>query len=219
MKTSTPSITMPSCVGASQIASAREYFQSYHDVVEQLPYPAIDELVQQLLRCYERQSAVFLFGNGGSAALASHFACDLAKGTVINGDTLRFRAIALTDNIPLITAWANDSSYEAVFAEQLQNFIRPQDVAFAISGSGSSPNILSGLRTARAAGGITMGLTATQGVKMRALCDYCVMVPSHNMQVIEDFHLSVAHALFTVIRCRITETMKSRTLVQASASD
>jgi D-sedoheptulose 7-phosphate isomerase len=208
----------PSCTGFSQIASARDYFKVYQDIVGQLPYSAIDEIVDELLRCYERGAAIFLFGNGGSASLASHFACDLGKGTVLDGDSrLRFRVIALTDNVSLITAWANDSSYETIFAEQLQNLIRPGDVAFGFSGSGSSPNVLRGLEAARTAGGITMGLTGAQGTKMAALCDYCVVVPSSNMQVIEDFHLGVAHAVFTVVRCRIAENLQAPALAKANA--
>ena len=220
MKTSSTVTAAPACTGFSQIASARQYFQIYQDIVAQLPYSAIDEMVEKLLRGYEQGAAIFLFGNGGSASLASHFACDLGKGTVLDGESqLRFRVIALTDNVSLITAWANDSSYETIFAEQLQNLIRPGDVAFAISGSGCSANVLAGLQAARTAGGITMGLTGAQGAKMRALCDYCVVVPSSNMQIIEDFHLGVAHAVFTVIRCRIAETMQSRGRAKASASD
>ena len=219
----TPSVVSavpPSCASLPQIGSARQYFQMYQDIVDRLPYSAIDQIIVELLRCYERGTNIFLFGNGGSASLASHFACDLGKGTVIDEDPQRrFRVVALTDNVSLITAWANDSSYERIFAEQLQNLIRPGDVAFAISGSGSSANVLAGLQAARIAGGITMGLTGAQGAKMKGLCDYCVVVPSSNMQIIEDFHLGVAHAVFTVIRWRIVESLQSRTLAKASASD
>lgn len=204
----------------SQLASARQYFQIYQDVVSLLPYSEIDEIVEELLRRYDQGATVFLFGNGGSASLASHFACDLGKGTVTEGEAdSRFRVIALTDNMSLITAWANDSSYERIFAEQLQNLVRAGDVAFAISGSGSSPNVLAGLRAARTLGAVTMGLTGEQGAKMKALCDYCVVVPSSNMQIIEDFHLGVAHAVFTVIRGRLAKKMQPRHLAKASASD
>src|SRR5215472_18480910 len=98
----------------------------------------MDRLTDVLLRAYEQQRTVFIFGNGGSAALASHFACDLGKGTV-NGSSRRFRVMALTDNVPLITAWANDSNFEDIFAEQLASFAGPGDVALAISASGNSP--------------------------------------------------------------------------------
>lgn len=222
MKISSPAAVAaaPSCTGSTQITSTRQYFQILQSLVDQLPYSAIDAIVSELLRRYEQGRTIFLFGNGGSAALASHFACDLGKGTVISGSSqMRLRVVALTDNIPLITAWANDSSYEAIFAEQLQNLISAGDVAFAISGSGNSPNVLAGLKVARTAGAVTMGLTGYQGGKMKALCDYCVIVPSDNMQIIEDFHLGVAHAVFTVMRQRISEAACSQLFVKATASD
>jgi D-sedoheptulose 7-phosphate isomerase len=208
-----------SCEGP-EIRSARQYFDLYKNVIDSLPFAVIDELVGELLRCYDEGRTLFLFGNGGSAALASHLACDLGKGTVPEGASrTRFRVIALTDNMPLITAWANDSSYEIIFSEQLQNLVRPGDVAFAISGSGSSPNVLAGLLAAKSAGAKTMGLTGSAGAKMMALCKLCVVIPSENMQIIEDFHLGVAHAAFTVIRQRIAEAVHARALAKATAFD
>jgi D-sedoheptulose 7-phosphate isomerase len=220
VKTSSSKVVVaPQLSAMSTITSARDYFQIHQDVFAQLPYSAIDEVAEELLNRYQQGRGIYLFGNGGSAALASHFACDLAKGTLVDGNPRRrFRVVALTDNIPLITAWANDSSYEEIFAGQLQNLVSPGDVAFAISGSGNSPNVLAGLEAARAAGGITMGLTGFQGGKMRALCDYCVVVPSNNMQIIEDFHLGIAHAVFTVVRHRISEGACSY-VAKATASD
>jgi D-sedoheptulose 7-phosphate isomerase len=210
-----------SCERQSSFTTAHEYFQMYKDVVAQLPYSSVDEIINELLVRYEQGRAVFLFGNGGSASLASHMACDLGKGTIVNGNSqARFRVMALTDNIPLMTAWANDASYERIFAEQLQNLIYPGDVAFAISASGNSPNVLAALQLARSVGAITMGLAGFQGGKMKGLCDYCVIVPSSNMQIIEDFHLSVAHAIFSVIRDRIFEgTDSSRVFAKATSSD
>jgi D-sedoheptulose 7-phosphate isomerase len=165
-----------------------------------------------LLRAYEEGRRIFLFGNGGSASLASHFACDLGKGTVIHGDHgKRFQAIALTDNLALLTAWANDSSYDDVFAEQLRNLIQPGDVAFAISGSGNSPNVLLALQVAREFGALNIGLGGFQGGKMKALCDICMVVPSDNMQIIEDLHVGIAHALFTIVRYRISSAVSGVT--------
>jgi len=181
---------------------ANAYFGQLSRVVELLPFQTIDQVVDVLMRAYETEGTVFLFGNGGSAALASHFACDLGKGTV-NGSPKRFRVLALTDNVPLMTAWANDSKYEDIFAEQLCNFIQPEDVAFAISGSGNSPNVLTALKAARKAGAFTVGLTGFEGGQMKSLCDVCVVIPSDNMQIIEDVHLCVAHSLFTTIRQRL----------------
>jgi D-sedoheptulose 7-phosphate isomerase len=186
-------------------------FQSYFDdaakVLSHLPYVQIEKAGNQLYRAYQEGRRVFLFGNGGSAALASHFACDLGKGTAMTASTeKRFRVLSLTDNIALMTAWANDTSYEQVFAEQLRNFIQEGDVAFGISGSGCSRNVLLALQTARKAGSINIGLTGFDGGRMKELCDVCIVIPSDNMQIIEDFHLSTAHALFTVIRRRIVNS-------------
>jgi D-sedoheptulose 7-phosphate isomerase len=186
----------------TQTVSVNGYFERLSQVVESLPFETIDEVVDVLMRAYYNEGTIFLFGNGGSAALASHFACDLGKGTV-DGLPKRFRVLALTDNVPLMTAWANDSKYEDIFAEQMSNFIHPRDVAFAISGSGNSPNVLAALRTAREAGAFTVGLTGFAGGQMRSLCDVCVIIPSDNMQIIEDLHVCVAHSLFTAIRQRL----------------
>ena len=187
-----------------QITQADQYFVCLANVVQRLDTDRVDEISKVLLDAYEDDRQVFLFGNGGSASLASHFACDLGKGTTLRtSQAKRFRAIALTDNIPMMTAWANDSSYEDIFAEQMRNLIQQGDVALAISASGNSPNVLRALECAREAGGYRVGLTGFQGGKMRKLCDLCLVVPSDNMQLIEDVHLSVAHALYTTIRCQL----------------
>ena len=114
--------------------------------------------------------------------------------------------MALTDNVPLMTAWANDSKYEDIFAEQLANFARPGDIAFAISGSGNSPNVLHALHAAKTIGSTTVGLGGFAGGQMRALCDLCIVVPCDNMQIIEDLHLCVAHSLFTCVRSKISQS-------------
>jgi D-sedoheptulose 7-phosphate isomerase len=185
-------------------AEIRSYLELLSNTVDKLPFDSIETVANVLLRAYERERTIYLFGNGGSAALASHFACDLGKGTV-NGCGRRFRVVALTDNVPLITAWANDSHYENIFAEQLANLVRSNDVAFAISGSGNSPNVLRGLELARETGAVTVGLTGFQGGKMKELCDTCVIVPSNNMQIIEDLHLGIAHAVFTAIKSKVSQ--------------
>jgi D-sedoheptulose 7-phosphate isomerase len=138
------------------------YFDNLARVIARMPIQPIDQLVSVLLQAYESGRMIYLFGNGGSAALASHLACDLGKGTV-NGSPKRFRALALTDSVPLMTAWANDSEYNNIFSEQLLNFVQPEDVAFAISGSGNSANVLNALEVARRAGAFTLGLTGFGG--------------------------------------------------------
>ena len=193
-------------------AQCRPYFEQLANTIRRLPLERVDQIADILVSVYDRQRTVFIFGNGGSAALASHFACDLGKGTV-NGSEKRFRVMALTDNVPLMTAWANDSHYEDIFSEQLANFAAPGDLAFAISASGNSPNVLKALKTAKQAGCITAGLAGFSGGRMCALCDACIVVPCDNMQIIEDLHLCVAHSLFTCVRAKITEADSSQIAV------
>ena len=180
------------------------YFDNVVRVIAKMPFTTIDRIVNALMQAYESSRMIYLFGNGGSAALASHFACDLGKGAA-NGSGKRFQVLAFTDNVPLMTAWANDARYEDIFAEQLINFVRPDDIAFAISGSGKSPNVLKALKVAREAGAFAIGLTGFQGGDMKDLCDLCLIVPSDNMQIIEDLHLSVTHAVFTALRAKICQ--------------
>lgn len=184
------------------ISDCRSYFDLLSRTVASLPLDQVETVTKVLVDAYDRRRTVFVFGNGGSAALASHFACDLSKGTV-NGSSKRFRVLALTDNVPLMTAWANDSNYEDIFAEQLASFAAAGDVAFAISASGNSPNVIKALKVAKESGCVTVGLTGFSGGRMRALCDACMVVPCDNMQIIEDLQLCVAHSLFTCVRAGI----------------
>ena len=189
-----------------RIRNAASYFAILERCASTLAWDRVDLIATILYRAYEEEKTTFLFGNGGSAALASHFACDLSKGTCAQGVTQkRFRALALTDNLAALTAWANDSSYEDVFAEQLRGVVQPGDVAFAISCSGNSPNVLKALEVAREAGAVTIGLGGFEGGFMKSLCDTALVICSDNMQIIEDLHLSVAHCLFTLVRNQIAE--------------
>lgn len=202
----------------TEISDSRAYFGHYNAALSAFPHDEVEVAADKLSEAYEEGRKVFLFGNGGSAALASHFACDLGKGTAMPGRShKRFKVMSLTDNIPLLTAWANDTSYEQVFAEQLRNFVQPGDIAFAISGSGNSPNILLGLDAAREAGAFNIGLAGFKGGKMKDLCDLCIVTPSDNMQIIEDLHVSVSHALFTILRYRI-QTQFAKVNVMAAGA-
>jgi D-sedoheptulose 7-phosphate isomerase len=185
------------------LSSPGLYLQNVNAVLDRISVPEIEEVVATFFRAYLQGRALYIFGNGGSAALASHTACDLGKGTAINGNK-RLRVISLTDNVALITALANDVAYEDIFAAQLQPLIEPGDVAFAISGSGNSPNVLKALAVAREAGGISIGLTGFQGGRMRALCDACIIVPSEHMQQIEDAHVCIMHSVFLALRQLVT---------------
>jgi D-sedoheptulose 7-phosphate isomerase len=175
------------------------YLTRSGEVLRKLPVAAIDDVVQTLIAALEAERFIYVMGNGGSAANAEHFVNDLGKGES-HGFPRRFKVLSLTSNVSLLTAWANDTGYERVFAEQLRNFVGPGDVAVAISGSGNSRNVLNALELARERGAVTVGLTGFDGGKLKPLCDHCVIVPSDNMQHIEEMHLVVLHAMYSMIR-------------------
>lgn len=186
--------------GGREGLSTQAYFERLAALIPQLPYAAIDAIVAAILKAYADERTVFVFGNGGSAAAASHMMCDMNKGTAEPAQLKRLKLMSLTDNVPLLTAWANDSGYDHVFSEQLKNFVRPGDLAFAISASGNSPNVVLALQTARGRGAVTAGVTGYSGGKMKPLCDICAVVPSDNIQMIEDMHHALLHSIFTVVR-------------------
>ncbi|MGP8078600.1 MAG: SIS domain-containing protein [Thermoplasmata archaeon] len=160
---------------------------------------AMRRIVPMLLKARTEERSIFFFGNGGSASTASHFVADIGKAT-IRGDGKRFRCLALVDNVESLTAWANDADYSKVFSEQLKGLAHAGDVAVGISGSGNSPNVLEGVRVARALGLATVGLTGMGGGKLRELVDVPLVVPSNSMQHIEDVHLLVCHLLTAYLR-------------------
>jgi D-sedoheptulose 7-phosphate isomerase len=192
-------------IAAVTSVAAKAYLLAVQEVLARLDHAIVDRMVDAIWRGYEKGRTLFLFGNGGSAALASHFACDIGKGTIA-GKRRRLKTVALTDNVALITAWANDKAYDAIFAEQLESLAETGDIALAISGSGNSPNVIRGLEAARRLGMETLVLTGFEGGRAKALADLCLVVPSDSMQLIEDAHLCATHAIFLAIRQRMMQT-------------
>jgi len=186
----------------ARLLPSRDYVDELRAILERLDYAMIDRFTEAIWRGYEQGRTLFIFGNGGSAALASHLATDMGKGTVA-GERARLRVISLTDNVPLMTAWANDFGYDNIFAEQLRGLVQRGDLAFAISGSGNSKNVVLGIEAAREAGATAMVLTGFDGGRVKELCELCLVVPSNNMQHVEDAHLCAAHAIFTAVRERM----------------
>ena len=182
--------------------SIPQYLEEVQFTLGALPLEHIRNAVDLLLSANYAGSTVFIVGNGGSAATASHFACDLAKGTITPGRP-RFRALALTDNVPLMTAWSNDVSYDDVFADQLSGLIRRADVVVAISGSGNSANVLRAVEVAHRMGGITIGLSGFDGGQLSTMVDVPIVVPCHCMEQIEDVHVVLCHLMCTVLRERM----------------
>jgi D-sedoheptulose 7-phosphate isomerase len=190
-------------IASGSSVAAKEYFASLQDVFSRLDLAVIDQMTEAVWENYENGHTLFILGNGGSAALASHFACDIGKGTVAPGRK-RLRTISLTDNVPLLTALANDFAYKDVFSEQLAGLAERGDMVLAISGSGNSPNVVQALEDAKKLGLHTLVLTGFDGGRVKPLADICLVVPSDNMQHIEDTHLCATHVIFRAIRHRAT---------------
>ncbi len=176
----------------------KKYVAELQGTLEQLPWERIKAAIDVLRNARMNDKQVFILGNGGSAATASHFACDLGKGTILR-DSPRFRVTGLTDNMPLFSACANDYGYEHVFAQQLANLVRPGDIVVGISGSGNSANVLGAIKLAKSTQAVTIGFTGFDGGKLRDLVDVCILVPSHCMEQVEDTHLVVAHLICTCL--------------------
>src|SRR2546423_14572657 len=159
----------------------------------------LETVLRLLEEAYHNGRRIFIMGNGGSAATSSHLALDLAKNTIMPGAP-RLKAISLTDHVPLITAWSNDTAYEHIFAEQLASMIEPGDVAIGISTSGNSPNVINALRLSKRIGAVTIGLLGAQGGKMKHIVDVYVLAPGQNIEQEEDAHMILAHLITRYMR-------------------
>ncbi len=178
------------------------YVQELVGVMRSLPLQEIEAAADLLLACYRRGGTIFVLGNGGSAATASHLACDLSKGTLIDGLS-PIRVMPLTDNVPLLTAWGNDVGYDVVFARQLSALVRPGDSVVTISVSGASPNVLAAAHVARQQGASTIALTGQDGGNLFRLSDVTVRVPTASMEQAEDVHLAIVHTLCVALRDKL----------------
>jgi len=178
-----------------------EYLKELKETLDELSPSQIERIKDILLGAYRENKKLFIMGNGESAATASHFACGLAKGTTgKNNSRKRFKVIALTDSVPILTAWANDTAYENIFLEQLKNLLDAGDVVIAISGSGNSSNIIKAVEYANTQKALTIGLTGFKGGKLKGMVQECLIVPSHSIEQIEDVHLIVEHILCSWLR-------------------
>jgi D-sedoheptulose 7-phosphate isomerase len=180
--------------GAPVVQRIDRYLTEVAATLATMPREPLDAIAQALWETYARDATIIVCGNGGSAASASHFACDLAKWTIC-ADRRRVRAVALTDNVPLMSAWSNDAHYERVFIEQLITHYRPGDTLVAISGSGNSPNVLHAVDWANRQGATTIGMAGFDGGKLARLARIALVVPNHSMPQVEDAHMALCHAL------------------------
>ena len=190
-----------------------EYLEAMAEQLRAVPAEALDRVAARLLATAEAGAQILIAGNGGSASTASHFACDLAK-TVLGAKpelrTSRFRAVSLADNVALLTAWANDVSYEAVFAEQVKMLGRPGDVLCVLSASGSSPNVVEAVHAARSVGMYSIGFLGFDGGRLLELLDESVLVPCSDYGHVESAHLVLGHLLTQWLHDRLEDHSRLR---------
>lgn len=180
-----------------------EFVNSYIDqlkgTLDHLSEEAIEQVLDALHQARLDNKQVFILGNGGSASTASHFVCDLGKNTRVQG-TPNFRVMGLTDNMALFSALANDEGYENVFAQQLANYLQPDDVVIGISTSGNSTNVVNAIQFANSLGAKTIGFTGFTSGKLGTLVDIDLHVPSHSIEHVEDIHLVLEHLITKALR-------------------
>lgn len=170
------------------------YFSELEQMLQAISLPHLETVLHLLEEAYRNGRRIFIMGNGGSAATASHFALDLAKNTIMPGAP-RLKAISLTDHVPLITAWSNDIAYEHIFSEQLANMIEPGDVVIGVSTSGNSPNVINALNLAKQYRATTVGLLGAKGGKMKDMVEAYILAPGQNIEQEEDAHMILAHVI------------------------
>ncbi|MDD5037982.1 MAG: SIS domain-containing protein [Dehalococcoidales bacterium] len=195
----------------------KEFVQNYLDemikIAQATTVEEIDTAIELLFNAWKNGKQVFTCGNGGSAATATHFACDLAKTTIVP-EKRRFRAECLNDNIPLMLALINDDGFENLFYEQLKAKFQEGDVLICISvhgGAGKdraalwSQNLLKAMKYAKGMGGKTIGLSGFDGGPMKEIADACIVVPINSTPQVESFHLALEHLICSCLKQKIEE--------------
>ena len=186
-----------------------EYCSYLNETLDKVDQKEIDNFIDLIIESYNDDRMIFLIGNGGSAANASHFAQDLAKGTRQKlNQTKRIKALSLTDNLPFITALGNDDGYDTIFEQQLRTFAKSNDLLIAISGSGNSPNIIKAVEWANIAGITTVGISAFSGGKLKKLVKCSVHIPLEDMCTSESVHSVVLHYIALELQKKIMESEK-----------
>jgi D-sedoheptulose 7-phosphate isomerase len=181
-----------------------KYVFEVQTTLQTLPVGHIVEAADAIDSARTSGRRVFIFGNGGSAATAAHMACDLCKGAMVPGKP-RIKAISLCDNAALLSAWANDTAYENIFAEQMENLIEEGDVAIGISASGNSLNVLKAIELAKARGATTIGFCGFDGGSIARLVDIPVVIRNCCIEQVEDLHSLLGHVITTYLKSHFEE--------------
>jgi len=175
-----------------------QYLNRVIDAINHLDRESISKFIDVVLETYNRNGTIFIFGNGGSGATASHFAGDFIKGVSFGLDK-RFKVICLNDNIPGLAAIANDISYDDIFIEQLKNFVKEGDLVIGVSGSGNSVNIIKAIEYAKKINAKTVALCGFDGGKIKEISDLAVCANINDMEISEDIHMIATHCIKQVI--------------------
>lgn len=177
-----------------KMSFSASYRENLLQTIQTIDETKVNQAIQWFRDARDQGRAIFVAGNGGSAATASHFVCDMVKGASL-GKPSRFRIQALHDSMPTLTAYSNDLHYNDAVVEQLKNFADPGDIYMAISGSGNSPNVIRAMEYANALGCRTLALTGRDGGKLGAMAKLNIQVPEQHMGRIEDAHHIICHMI------------------------
>jgi D-sedoheptulose 7-phosphate isomerase len=182
---------------------AKKYFDDIKSICDTIDVGEINKAIDILFDAWKNDQQIFLIGNGGSAANASHFAADLSKTTIIKGKK-RFRGISLFDNVPLVSAWINDEGWENVYTGQLENLYQHGDVIIALSVHGGagrgnsgewSQNLTKAMQYVKDRGGKVIGFAGFDGGAFKEISDACIIVPKDSTPLVEGFHADLQHLM------------------------
>jgi D-sedoheptulose 7-phosphate isomerase len=181
-----------------------KYLQAVQATINNLDPEVIASFATHLENAYNNNQSIYVIGNGGSAANASHFAQDLAKGIFFEKPVAKtMKAISLTDNIAHITAIANDTGYQNIFSAQLNTYAQNSDVLICISGSGNSENIIEAVKAAKQKNMFVIGVTGFDGGQLKSMSNFSVHVPLHEMCTVESIHSIIFHLIVLELRERL----------------
>ena len=176
-----------------------EYINQKNNLLHKIDFNELDKIINLLKKCFRNNKILYTCGNGGSSSLADHFTCDFIKQTN-NQTNLKIKSISLTSNFSLISAIANDISYDKIFSFQIEKLCKKDDVLFLFSVSGNSPNLIEAIKTAKKIGLKTVSFTGFNGGKLSKISNYNINFPIANFGIAEDCHISIMHYLSQYLR-------------------
>jgi len=201
-----------------------EYFSKMNSLIGEIPRDKIEKVVETLYNAWEKDAQVFIMGNGGSASTASHFACDLAKGTIVK-DKKRLKVTSLVDNVPLVSSWTNDSGFGSVFVEQLRPWLKKDDILIGISVHGGSEsgeagpwsqNLVKAMKLARGREAKIIGFSGFGGGALEEMADICITIPINSeplgTPLVESFHVLLHHLVGSALKQKLQVAYEKRNI-------